>query len=116
MHRIIHKTVFGKLFFFNSNFYNKLFPPIHLHDPNNFYTRSVKRNIWFDDMKGEFIFSYVNVGTIQKINFIYTSDILLQNDTNTIEERFIFGFRNIPIKPFRSHYHKLTLNGDEVEL
>ena len=71
--------------YIQKNFYNKIFPPIHLHDPNNFYTRSVKRNIWYDNMEGEFIFSYVNIGTIQKINFIYTSDILLQNDSNILE-------------------------------
>jgi len=116
MHKIIHKTVFGKLFFYNSTFYNKIFTPIHLHNPNNFYKQSVKRKIWFDDMEGEFIFSYVNIGTIKKINFIYTSDITLQNDSNIIEERFIFGFKNIPMKPYSSYYHKLTLNGEEVEL
>lgn len=116
MHKIIHKTVFGKLFFYNSNFYKKIFTPIHLHNPNNFYKQSVKRNIWFDDMHGDFTFSYVNIGTREKINFIYTSDILLQNDTNILEERFVFGFKNIPIKPYSSHYHKLTLNGQEVQL
>ena len=116
MNKIIHKTVFGKLFFYNSNFYNKIFTPIHLHNPNNFYTRSVKRNIWYDNMEGEFIFSYVNIGTIQKINFIYTSDILLQNEANIIEERFVFGFKNILKNPYSSYLHKLTLNGQEVIL
>ena len=116
MDKIIHKTVFGKLHFYNSTFYNKIFTPIHLHNPNNFYKQSIKRNIWFDNMHGDFTFSYINIGTIQKINFIYTSDIFLQDDSNIIEERFVFGFKNIPIKPYSSHYHKLTLNGQEVEL
>ena len=112
----MHRTLFGKLFCFNPKYSSSLFKPIHLHDPCNFYNTSHTRNIIFDDMEGRLIFSYVNIGTIKNVNFIYRSDILLYNDSNTIKELYVYGFKNVDKNPYTSYYHKLTLNDMDAEI
>ena len=112
----MHKTLFSKLLLYNPKYNKLIFTPVHLHDPTNFYTKSYKRTIILDDMQGDFVFSHVNIGTRENINFIYTSNLLLKNDENIVEEIYVFGFRTRIINPYTSYYHKLTMNGKDIKL